>query len=112
MSRNRRTGRRTTRNTRGTKRWGTFLILLICTAFLCFLAVDSYRFIKGLQYWQRNREIKQGYVQKVERLQQEQQRLKEEIDKLEHNVLSQERLAREMGYIKPGEIVYKFAPTE
>jgi len=112
MSRNRRTGRRAIRNTRGTKRWGTFLILLICTAFLSFLAVDGYRFIKGLQYWQRNREIKQGYVQKVERLQQEQQRLKEEIDKLEHNVLSQERLAREMGYIKPGEIVYKFKSIE
>ena len=112
MSRNRRTVRRTTRNTRGTKRWETFLILLICTAFLSFLAADGYRFIKGLQYWNRNREIKQGYVREVEKLQREQQRLKEEIDNLENNVLTQERLAREIGYIKPGEIVYKFKPIE
>ena len=112
MSRNRRTGRRTTRNIGGTKRWETLLILLICTAFLCFMAVDSYRFIKGLQYWHRNREVEQEYVKEVERLQQKQQWLEDEIDKLKYNTLAQERLAREIGYIKPGEIVYKFEPTE
>ena len=72
--------------------------------------MDGYRFVQGLQYWWRNREIKQGYVEEVERLQQEQQRLKEEVYKLKYNPLTQERLAREMGYIKPGETVYKFVP--
>jgi len=86
--------------------------MLICTVLICFLIVDSYRFVKGLQYWNRNREIKQGYVSKVETLRQEQQRLEKEIDDLKHNALAQERSAREIGYIKPGEIIYKFAPEE
>ena len=77
---------------------------------LSFLAIDSYKFVPRVRYWWRNREIKQGYVTEVERLRQEQQQLKEEIDKLEHSPLTQERIAREMGYIKPGETVYKFVP--
>ena len=38
------------------------------------------------------------------------EQLKEEIYKLKHDLFTQEQLAREMGYIKPGETVYKFAP--
>lgn len=105
-----RTGRRTIRNTHRAKKWETLCVLLVCTVLLSLLVVDSYRFIKVLQYWNRNREIKQGYVSKVEALRQEQRRLKGEIDDLKSNVLAQERLAREIGYIKPGEIMYKFAP--
>jgi len=104
---NRRIDKNTTRSAR---RWRAFGKLLLCVAFLSFLALDGYRSARGFQYWWRNREIKRGYVQEVERLRQEQQRLKEEIHKLEHSLLTQEELAREMGYIKPGEIVYKFVP--
>jgi len=55
-------------------------------------------------------EIKQEYVMAVEELRQKQRQLKAEIERLENSTLAQERLAREMGYIKPGEIVYKFVP--
>jgi cell division protein FtsB len=95
---------------RSTRRRHAFWKLLLCVIFLSFLALDGYRFARGLEYWWRNRDIRQGYVREVERLRQEQQRLKEEIRKLEHNILTQERLAREMGYIKPGETVYRFVP--
>lgn len=112
MRGNRRTGRVATRNIGRTRRWETILILTICAAFLCFITIDSYRFVKGLKYWHRNREVKQEYVREVEKLQQKQQWLEDEIDKLKNNTLTKERLAREIGYIKPGETVYKFEPTE
>jgi cell division protein FtsB len=83
---------------------------LVCAMLVSFLAIDGYKFVPRFQYWLRNREIKQEYVMAVEEVRQEQERLKAEIYKLENNTLTQERLAREMGYIKPGETVYKFAP--
>lgn len=92
------------------KMWSIFWTLLVCVVVLSFLTIDGYRFTPQVRYWWRNKEIKQGYAQEVEKLRQEQQQLKEEIDKLEHSTLAQERLAREMGYIKPGETVYKFVP--
>ena len=105
--RNRRVDRKKKRHE---KMRGILWTLLVCAIVISFLAIDGYKFIPQVRYWWRNREIKHGYVQEVEKLRQEQERLKEEIDKLEHNTLAQERLAREMGYIKPNETVYKFAP--
>ena len=104
MSKNRRTG---SAKKPGTKKRGISWKLLFCFAFLSFLIMDGYRSIRGFERWRRNRAIKQGYVQAVERLRLEQKQLEEEIRKLESNPLAQERVAREMGYIKPGETVYK-----
>ena len=87
-----------------------FWKILLCIVFLYFLALGNYRFVRGFQYWWRNVQVKKGYVKEAERLQQEQESLKEEIYKLEHSFLAQERLAREMGYIRLGETVYKFVP--
>jgi cell division protein FtsB len=92
------------------RRWRSFWKLLLCAALVSFLVLDGYRFTQRFQYWCRNREIKREYIEEVERLRQEQQRLKEEIYKLRYSPLAQERIAREMGYIKPGETVYKFIP--
>jgi cell division protein FtsB len=96
--------------TRPAKTRHSFWKLLLCAIFLSFLALDGYRLSQGIQYWWRNREIKQEYVKEVERLRQEQRRLEHEIHNLRYNTLTQERIAREMGYIKPGETVYKFVP--
>ena len=95
---------------RSGKGWRAFCKVLVCVAFLAFLTTQGYRLIQGFQHWRRNKEIKLGYVEEVERLKQHQQQQKEEIHKLEHNLLAQEKLAREMGYIKQGETVYKFVP--
>ena len=90
------------------KGWRIFWKLFLCAVFLFFLSIGGYRFTKGFQDWRRNENIKRGYVEEVDRLKTERQRLKREIQNLEHNLLTQERLAREIGYIKPGETVYKF----
>lgn len=106
-----RKNRRVNRNTQRRDRLRSiFLTVLVCAMIVSFLAIDGYKFVPRFQYWWRNREIKREYVMAVEEVRQEQRRLKAEIDKLENNTLTQERLAREMGYIKPGEIVYKFVP--
>ena len=105
--RNRRTAGHPTRDAR---KWRFLWKFLFCVVFLSFLVLNSYRFVRGFQSWWRNREIRQGYARETERLTRERQRLKEQIDKLENSPLAQERLAREMGYIKPGETVYKLVP--
>ena len=105
--RNRRIDRNRARRARA---WGFFWKLLVFVGVLSFLAIDGYKFVPRLQYWWNNREIKREYVTEIERLHVEQQRLKEDMDKLGHSLLTQERLAREMGYIKPGETVYKLVP--
>lgn len=105
-SRNRRIGGNTNRSVKG---WNLFGRLLLGAAFLFLLTIGSFRFVKGFQYWRRNSKIRREYIQEVDRLRQKRQRLKDELYKLEHSLLAQERLAREIGYIKPGEVVYKFA---
>jgi cell division protein FtsB len=105
-SRNRRIGGNTNQAAKG---WNLFGRLLLGAAFLFLLAIGSFRFVRGFQYWRRNSNIRCEYVQEVDRLGQQHQRLKDELYKLEHSLLAQERLAREIGYIKPGEVVYKFA---
>jgi cell division protein FtsB len=82
--------------------------LLICTVIAVIFSVQIYRFGGVFKYWWSNRELKQRYVLEVNELQQKQENMKLELYKLKNNKLTQERLAREMGYARPGEIVYKF----
>jgi len=98
------------RPVRRKKKWSILWKVLLCIAFLFFMTMDGYRSIRRFQYWQRNKEIKREYVQAVERLQQEKRQLEKEINDLKNRPLTQERLARKIGYIKPGETVYKFVP--
>jgi len=82
--------------------------LLICIVIAIIFSVQIYRFGGVFKYWWSNRELKQRYILDVNELQQKQENMKLELYKLKNNKLTQERLAREMGYAKPGEIVYKF----
>ena len=59
------------------------------------------------RYWQRNSHLRQEYAAEVERLEEKQAEMKKTIDRLENSALVIERLARQMGYVKPGETVYK-----
>jgi len=85
-------------------------ILLIGIVLLPIMLLESYRFAKSFRYWHHNKELKQNYIQEVSRLRLEQEGLKNEVRRLKYNTLTQERLSREMGYVKPGETVYKFTP--
>lgn len=96
--------------TRSRKRF----VLWLLGGILCFsfLVIGSYRLINGFQYWQNNKQVRDSYIKTIEKLRLEQQILKEELDKIQHNNLTKERLARELGYIKPGETVYKIIPSK
>jgi cell division protein FtsB len=89
--------------------WYVLRTLLICAVITVIISVQIYRFRDALNYWLGNREVKQRCVQEVNVLMQQQESMKNELNKLKYNKLTQERLAREMGYVKPGEVVYKFA---
>ena len=82
--------------------------LLICIIVTIVFSVQIYTFGDAFKYWWGNREIKKKYTQQISQLGQQQEMMKKEILNLKNNKLAQERLAREMGYIKPGEVVYKF----
>jgi len=89
--------------------WHILRTLMICFVIAVILSVQIYRIRDAFKYWQSNREVKQRYAQEVNELSQQQESMKNELNKLKYNKLTQERLAREMGYVKPGEVVYKFA---
>lgn len=84
------------------------IISIIATIMISF---QIYSLGGEIKHWQENREKKQKYIQEINDLEQQQRLLKKEILELKNNKLTLERLAREMGYIKPGEIVYKFIDT-
>jgi cell division protein FtsB len=92
--------------------WYVLRTLLICAVITVIISVQIYRFRDALNYWLSNREVKQRCVQEVNVLMQQQESMKNELNKLKYNKLTQERLAREMGYVKPGEVVYKFANVD
>jgi cell division protein FtsB len=85
--------------------------LLISIIVTIVISVQIYTFGDAFKYWLGNRDIKKKYVQQVSQLEQQHEMMKKEILSLKNNKLAQERLAREMGYIKQGEIVYKFIGT-
>jgi len=90
--------------------WRIFWMVLICLAIVPAIGLESYRSVKVFRHWNRNRLIKQTCIQELDSLRLEQQKLKDEVYKLKYNTLAQERVAREMGYVRPGEVVYRFIP--
>lgn len=75
------------------------------------LGVCIYRLVEGVREWQEDRRIEQHYAEELRKLELERDRLKVRVEKLRTNELAKERLARGLGYIKPGEIVYKVVPA-
>jgi cell division protein FtsB len=71
------------------------------------LLISSYRFVEEFQNWQKARQVKQDYLEKLGELEQKRDRLKLRAEKLTSDELNQERLVRQFGFIKPGETVYK-----
>jgi len=91
--------------------FGILWRLLVSVIVTIVISYQIYTFGDAFKYWWENREIKQRYTQEVNQLEKQQEMMKKEIWNLKNNTLTQERLAREMGYIKPNEIVYKFIGT-
>lgn len=93
---------------------GFRILLRLITAVVATMMISFqiYTFGGAVRYWQENREKKQKYILEINELEQQQKMLKKEIMELKNNKLTQERLAREMGYIKPNEVIYKFMDTK
>jgi cell division protein FtsB len=77
---------------------------------LFMLLIGLYRFVEGLQNWQEARRIKQHSLEELAKLERERDLLKIRVEKLKTNEFTKEQLARRLGYIKPGETVYKVVP--
>ena len=75
------------------------------------LLISLYRFVEGFQNWQEAHEIKRRSLDELAELERERDRLKVRVEKLQTDVLTKERLARRLSYIKPGEVVYKVSPS-
>ncbi len=86
--------------------------LIIVFVVTIMISYQIYTFGDAVKYWQENREKRQRYVREINELEQQQRIMKREILELKNNKLTQERLARAMGYIRQGEIVYKFIDIE
>ncbi|MBD3183518.1 hypothetical protein GF312_14580 [Candidatus Poribacteria bacterium] len=103
--------RRNKRINSNTKHWkritGIILKYIVYAAILFFVFTGGYRFIQMMQYWHKNSLIKEKYVIQVERLKQEQEALKKRIDDLNNNPVVLEKLARDIGFVKPGEVIYR-----
>jgi cell division protein FtsB len=71
------------------------------------LLISLYRFVEGFQNWQEARAIKRRFHNEIAELERKRDQLQLRIEKLRTDELTKERLARRVGYIKPGETVYK-----
>jgi cell division protein FtsB len=74
------------------------------------LVLGLYRFVEGFIYWNQCRMIQQDYINEINKLKLERDKLQDYVKRLESDDFTQEQLARKQGYIKPGETVYRIAP--
>jgi cell division protein FtsB len=74
------------------------------------LAFGLYRFVDGFIYWRQCKKIHQDYIDEINRLEEERDKLQDYVRRLESDEFTQEQIARKQGYIKKGEIVYRIVP--
>jgi cell division protein FtsB len=84
-------------------------ISLLSFTALCLLALWLVFGNGGLVYLHNKDKEKQAYVEKIRKLDEENQRLMEEIDRLKNDKEYIEETARkELGMVRDGEVFYKF----
>ena len=103
---------RETRNTSDRKIsiWHVFRTIMVFAVITVVISVQVYRIGSVFRYWYNNKEEKKIRIQEIAELEKQQEEMNKELDNLKYNVRTNERLARSMGYVKSGEIVYKFKP--
>ena len=75
------------------------------------LLISVVRLFAELWDWHEAREIRQHSLDELKDLEVERDQLRVEIEKLKTDELAKERLARRLGYVKPGEVIYKIVDT-
>ena len=75
---------------------------------LALLLVSVRQFMNGYSDWQQAQLAEEAYRAEIRELEAERDRLKQRVEMLQNDRLTQERLARKrLGYIKPGELRFK-----
>ena len=85
-----------------------FLRICLAAFLLVLLASNLYHTQQGFLNWHRAIAFRTDFQAKLKKLRQQRDDLKTRVAQLESNPLTQERLVRQLGYIKPGEKVYRF----
>ena len=87
-------------------------ILLIIA--LALLIVSVKQFMNGYDDWQQAQIDERGYQQEIDELKAKRDHLKQRVELLKTDILTQERLVRKrLGYAKPGEVKFKIVkPTQ
>ena len=75
------------------------------------LLISVVRLFGELWDWREARQLRQHSRDELRDLEIEQKQLQIEVEKLKTDELAKERLARRLGYVKPGEIIYKVVDT-
>ena len=81
-------------------------IILFLLAIPLF-ALSSCRFIDGFKYWRQSKEIRQNYAADIKELEAKRDRLFNYVECLRNDEFAMEAIAREQGYVKEGETVYR-----
>jgi len=85
-------------------------IILLLLAIPLF-ALSSFSFIEGFKYWRQSQEIQQSYVDEIKELKAKQDELFDYVKRLKNDDSAMEAIAREQGYIKEGETVYRIVSS-
>lgn len=86
-----------------------YLLLFIILSVFFY---EGYELSKEFRRWHHYRQQVELYKQSIEELKSENELLEETAHKLRNSEFAQEEVAREMGYVKPGETVYRFVHKE
>jgi len=85
-------------------------IILLLLAIPIF-ALSSCGFIDGFKSWQQSKKIQQSFIAKIKELEAKRDERLDCVERLKNDELTREMAAREQGYIKEGETVYRIVSS-
>jgi len=86
------------------------ILFIVATA---LLIVSVKQFMNGYKAWQEAQQVAESYQKELQRLEIGRDRLKKRVELLKNDPLTKERLVRKkLGYVKPGEVMFKIVKPE
>ncbi len=85
-------------------------VLFICAGVV--LLINVVRLCGELWDWREARQLRQQSLNDLSELNVQRDRMQIHVEKLRTDELTKERLARRLGYVKPGEIIYKIVDPQ
>ncbi len=85
-------------------------IILLLLAIPLF-ALSSCRFVDGFKYWRQSKKIRRSYIATIKELEAKRDERLDYVERLQNDELTREMVAREQGYIKEGETVYRLVSS-